>query len=196
MNPLLEEVQYVWQNAHCLWNRQEITCAMDALAKKVSEKLHDENPVVLVVMTGGMVFATELMIRLPFPLTVEYIQVSRYGDQQTGRELVWKTPVPAGLSGRNVLLVDDILDEGITLQALIAECLRLGAASVQTAVLAEKQHERKAAPEFHANFTALTIPDCFIFGYGMDYRGYLRNAPGIYALKADVVIPKSGYSSA
>ena len=82
-----------------------------------------------------------------------------------------------------MLLVDDILDEGVTLKALTDECLNRGAREVLTAVLVEKQHDRKIVPGYRADFAGLAIPDRFVFGYGLDYDGIWRNAPGIYAVK-------------
>lgn len=84
---------------------------------------------------------------------------------------------------RPVLIIDDILDEGHTLAAIIDYCREQGAASVQCAVLVDKQHERKARPDLKADYVGLEVEDRYIFGYGMDYQGYWRNAPGIYAVK-------------
>jgi hypoxanthine phosphoribosyltransferase len=82
--------------------------------------------------------------------------------------------------GRNVLIVDDILDEGITLQELIKYCEQEGVSSVHTAVLVNKLHDRKHLDT--ADYIGLTVEDRYVFGYGMDYKGYLRNVPGIYAV--------------
>lgn len=183
MSVSIEEVESVWQEADCLWNQQQVVRAIDALADQVESALAGTNPVVLVVMTGGLVFASELMMRMPFPLTLDYVQVSRYGQGLSGKEIIWKKPLPDSIAGRNVLIVDDILDEGQTLAVLIGACKEKGAASVKTAVLVDKMHDRKFDPQLKADFTALTIPDRYIFGYGMDYKGYLRNAQGIYAVK-------------
>ena len=85
--------------------------------------------------------------------------------------------------GRTVIVLDDILDEGHTLAAIIDRLRADGATTVYSAVLVHKLHERKARPGMRADFTGLDIADRFLFGYGMDVRGYWRNAPGIYALK-------------
>lgn len=179
----MQEVKKVWEEADCLWSQQQVTDAIDRLALEVTRALQHENPVVLVVMTGGLVFGSELMMRMQFPLTLDYVHASRYGQHLSGNQLQWKVPVPVSIEGRAVLIVDDILDEGATLAALIASCHEAGAKSVQTAVLVDKIHERKFDPSLKADFTALSIPDRYIFGYGMDYKGYLRNAAGIYAVK-------------
>ena len=80
------------------------------------------------------------------------------------------------------MIIDDILDEGLTLAALLEECRGLGAAAVYSAVMCEKLHARKA-PGINADFVGLQVEDRYVFGYGMDYKHYLRNAPGIYAVK-------------
>ncbi len=87
------------------------------------------------------------------------------------------------LLGRDVLIIDDILDEGHTLGAIIDFCHHAGAANVHTAVLIDKDHDRKARPDLKADYVGLPCIDRYIFGYGMDYKGYWRNAPGIYAVK-------------
>lgn len=183
MSVSIEEVETVWQEADCLWNQQQVTRAIDVLGDEIEATLAGSNPVVLVVMTGGLVFASELMMRMQFPLTLDYVHVSRYGQNLSGKELLWKVPLSDNVAGRTVLIVDDILDEGQTLAVLIEACKAKGAEQIKSAVLVDKQHNRKFDPNLKADFTALTIPDRYIFGYGMDYKGYLRNAQGIYAVK-------------
>jgi hypoxanthine phosphoribosyltransferase len=82
-----------------------------------------------------------------------------------------------------VLIIDDILDEGHTLGAIIDFCKHAGARKVHTAVLIDKDHDRKARPDLKADFVGLPCVDRYIFGYGMDYKGYWRNANGIFAVK-------------
>ena len=88
------------------------------------------------------------------------------------------------LSGRSVLIIDDVLDEGITLAAIKDYCLEQGAIEAYTAVLVDKllDHDKP----IHADFVGLTVENHYLFGYGMDYKGYLRNAAGIYACNGDV----------
>ena len=107
----------------------------------------------------------------------------RYRQETTGGILEWKLQPESDMKDRTVLIVDDILDEGTTLCAIADYCLAHGAREVLTAVLVDKIHERKARPGLKADFTGLYVEDRFLFGYGMDYKGYWRNAPGIYAVK-------------
>ena len=183
MSVSLEEIDSVWKEADCLWSEQQVERAIDQIAQKIEEDLSARNPLILTVMNGGLVFTAKLMMRLNFPLECDYIHVSRYGYGLTGSELQWKVTPQENLENRTILVVDDILDEGQTLQSIIQACQAQGAESVLSAVLIDKQHDRKADPNFKADYTALEVEDRFIFGYGMDYKGYLRNATGIYGVK-------------
>ena len=183
MSVTIEEVDSVWKEADCLWSQQQVERAIETQAQIIEAQLGDKNPLVLVVMKGGLMFGSSLLLKLRFPLEVDYIHVTRYGMGLSGSELQWKVTPQESLDGRHVLIVDDILDEGLTLEAIMQACLSQGAASVASAVLVEKKHARKPNPDFHADFTCLEVPDRYVFGYGMDYKGYLRNADGIYAVK-------------
>ena len=181
----IEEVDKVWKEADCLWSEQQVERAIESVAQHIEADLGEKSPVVLTVMNGGMIFSAKLVMRLSIPLEMDYIQVSRYGYGLTGKELQWKVTPQNNLEGRTVLVVDDILDEGQTLQAILQACRAQGAAEVRCAVLIDKKHDRKYDPNFKADYTALEIEDRYIFGYGMDYKGYLRNASGIYAVKGN-----------
>lgn len=183
MTVSLEEVDRVWKEADCLWSEQQVERAIDGLVQQIETDLQDKNPLVLTVMNGGLVFTSKLIMRLNFPLELDYIHVTRYGFGLTGNELQWKVTPQETLENRTILIVDDILDEGQTLQSIIQACQSQGAKEVRSAVLIEKLHDRKSDPDFKADYTALEVEDRFIFGYGMDYKGYLRNASGIYAVK-------------
>ena len=139
----------------------------------------------LCVMNGGLIFSGQLLPRLVFPLEVEYVHATRYGQETVGGGLNWLVRPAVALQGRTVVLLDDILDEGVTLAAIAGYCREQGAAEVLTAVLVDKLHDRKVSPGFKADFTALETVDRFLFGYGLDYQGFWRNAPGIYALRGE-----------
>lgn len=172
-------------DADCLATGPVITAAIEALATRITSDLGSDFPVVLCVARGGIVFAGHLLPRLAFPLDFDYVHVTRYGAATQGGELAWRVLPSVQLAGRHVLLVDDILDVGATLLALADWCLGAGALSVRTAVLVDKQHGRKAREGLVADYAALSLPDRFLFGFGMDLHGYWRNAPGIFALPGD-----------
>ena len=179
----LDEIRRARDEADCLCDETQIEAALDALAAGITERLKDSNPLIYVVMNGGLILAGRILPRLPFPLELAYLHATRYGHAIQGTLLDWRVRPTQDLRGRTVLVLDDILDEGHTLEAIIAHLKEEGAAEVLSAVLVHKLHERKAKPGMRADFTGLDIPDRFLFGCGMDYKGYWRNAPGIYAVK-------------
>jgi hypoxanthine phosphoribosyltransferase len=175
-------IQEVFDKATCLYTRQEIETALDNMATEIEAKLEGSNPILLCVMVGGLIPAGNLLPRLDFPLEVDYIHATRYGDKIQGGELEWLVKPKLSLQDRVVLVVDDILDGGLTLTAILAYCKAQGAKEVYSAVLLDKQQTRVAGGLPKADFTGITMEDGFVFGYGMDYKGYLRNASGIYVV--------------
>ena len=121
------------------------------------------------------------MKQLNFPLDFDYIHVSRYGRETAGGELSWRASPATPVAGRTVLVVDDILDEGVTLAAIVAHLKQLGAKDCLIAVATEKLNGKTKPVK--ADFVALDVPDRFVFGYGMDVSGAWRNLPAIYAVK-------------
>jgi hypoxanthine phosphoribosyltransferase len=134
----------------------------------------------LVVMNGGLPFAAELLKRFAFALEYGYLHVGRYGSATRGGELRWHVEPDCAVAGRTVLVVDDVLDQGETLAAIRRWAVDAGAAAVVTCVLVDKAVAGSRPLE--ADHAALVLPDRYLFGCGMDYRGYWRNLPGIYAL--------------
>lgn len=155
--------------------------ALDRMADEITASLKDSDPLVLCVMTGGIVAAGKLLTRLNFPLQLDYMHATRYRGATEGGALHWLARPATPLQGRVVLVVDDILDEGWTLAAILEECKTQGASAVYSAVLVDKMRDRKNA--LQADFVGLKVADRYVFGYGMDYYTYLRNAPGIFAVK-------------
>ena len=178
----LTEVKQVMLNADCLFDQTQVHAALDDMAKKITAVLQDSNPLLLCLMSGAMVVGGKLLPRLNFPLQLDYIHATRYRNSTAGFELEWLVKPRHDLKDRTVLIVDDILDEGITMHEVLQFCCNAGAKAVYSAVLVEKHHNRRQPPELKADFVGLDVPDRYVFGYGMDYKGYLRNAPGIYAV--------------
>lgn len=176
-----EHAQQVYREADCLYSRTQVEEAITRMAQDISARLADSNPLVLSVMSGALIPTGVLLPQLDFPLELDYVHATRYGAELSGGQLKWLAGPSAKLEDRTVLVVDDILDEGLTLAGIVAHCRQAGANAVYSAVLVEKLHQRKNGLE--ADFVALTVEDRYVFGYGMDYKGYLRNAPGIYAVK-------------
>lgn len=176
------KIQQVYDSATCLYTRQEIEVALDKMAAEIHQKLADSNPVMLCVMIAGLIPAGNLLPRLDFPMEIDYIHATRYGNHTSGGELEWLVLPRLSLENRSVLVIEDVLDGGITLAAIVDYCKSQGAKEVYTAVLLEKTQTRVTGGLPKADFAGVTMEDGFVFGYGMDYRGYLRNAPGIYVV--------------
>lgn len=164
-----------------LYSKAEVEKALDQMALEISEQLREKDPILLCVMNGGLITTGKLATRLDFPLQLDYLHATRYRGETTGADLRWQKHPTLDLKGRVVLVIDDIFDEGATLDAIVSYCSDNGAAEVFTAVLTDKQHDRKLTT-LRADFVGLKIPDEYVFGYGLDYKGYFRNAAGIYAI--------------
>ena len=178
---MLKEINAILADADLLVNEQQIAVAITQIAEKINSLLADRNPLVLCVMNGGLVFTGQLLPQLTIALTLDSINASRYHNQTSGGAIEWVNTPRTSIKGRTVLIVDDILDEGITLAAIYEHCLAHGAASIYSAVLVNKLLGHSKA--IFADFIGLNLENRYLFGYGMDYKGYLRNAPGIYACK-------------
>lgn len=170
----------VFAHADCLYPALEVEAALDRIAVAITARLADRDPLILCVLTGGIVPVGHLLTRLRFPLQLDYIHATRYENQTHGGELSWVARPSTPLAGRVILVVDDILDEGVTLSALLHYCRNAGAAEVLSAVLVRKDRPRQV--DITPDFVGLEIPNRYVFGYGMDYHGYWRNASGIQAI--------------
>jgi hypoxanthine phosphoribosyltransferase len=180
--PLAPIITATYQQAKCLIDADTIADALRQLSARMNADLRDANPVMLVIMKGGIVFAGQLLPLLNFPLEVDFCQVSRYRGNVRGTELEWLVEPSMDLTARHVVIVDDIYDEGTTLAVLIDACKQRGAVDVKTCVLVDKQHDRKQDPDYRADYVAVQTPDRFLVGFGMDYQGFGRNLPGLYVL--------------
>lgn len=159
----------------------EVQAAVQRLATEIEKELSNQYPLVLAVMGGAVVFAGQILPLLRFPLDFDYVHASRYGAMTRGSRLEWRVKPPALVRGRMVLVLDDILDHGETMSAIRNGLLELGAQSVHCAVLVEKilKDKKPIVPDF----VGLKIPDRFVFGCGMDAKGFWRNLPEIRAMK-------------
>lgn len=179
---LAKEATALFDAAECLYTQEQVDTALDTMAQTMAPTLKDTNPLVIAVLKGGMVTLGQLLVRLPFPLQVDYLHATRYQGGTAGGELHWRTKPTQPLKGRHLLIVDDILDGGITLKAIVDYCHKQEAKAVYTAVLADKTEGRSPEGLKKADFTGITLPNRYVVGYGMDCHEYWRNAPGIYAV--------------
>ncbi len=183
MKPSERWSAYWPKEAECLIAADAIGRAMDAQARRLEERLwQHERVTLMVLMNGGLYPAVELARRMQRPLLMDHVHATRYRGRTSGGSLHWGR-WPSSVQG-TVLLVDDIFDEGHTLQAVRAKLLEDGADAVVTAVLTVKQHDR-GLPRDWVDDAALVVPDRYVFGCGMDWQGYWRQLDAIWALPAE-----------
>ncbi len=175
-----QDPQSILAHSELIYSEAEVVSAVERLASEITHALSKTNPIVMSVMGGAVVFTGQLLPQLNFPLEFDYVQANRYHGT-SGQDLVWRVEPSDKVKGRVILLLDDILDEGITLAEIKAKCLLMGAEQVLVAVLSEKILGRDKP--IRADFVGLELPNRYVFGCGMDAYGWWRNLPCIRALK-------------
>jgi hypoxanthine phosphoribosyltransferase len=176
-----KEAARVRLRSDLLYTAAEINAVYDRMAAEIQLQLGQSRPIVLAVLTGGLIPAGQLLPRLDFLLELDYLHATRYRGETRGAGLHWITRPSLPLAGRTLLIVDDILDEGLTLAAIQAYCREQGAEKVYTAVLVEKRLAQRPV-EVQAEFVGVEVDNRYVFGCGMDYHGFHRNLPGIHAV--------------
>ena len=178
---VVQQAKDILASADLIHSAETVSAAVSRIAAEITEKFSETNPLLLCVMSGGVPFAGHLMTQLNFPLEFDYLHVTRYGQETSGGALSCRSAPWTSVKDRVVIVLDDILDEGMTLAAIVERLKELGAKACYTAVATEKLNGKKKP--IKADFVALTVPDRFVFGFGMDVRGHFRNLPAIYAMK-------------
>lgn len=161
----------------------EVDAACRRLAAELQGRVDQGACVLLGILLGGMFPLVRIGALLEGDFRVDVCRVTRYGDSTRGGELQWLCHPRMELKGRHIVLIDDIFDQGFTLEALLRHCLKAGAASVASAVLVRKRHGRPLAP-IEPDHVGLEVDDIYVFGCGMDYRGGWRHLPALYGLDA------------
>ncbi|MEP0073312.1 MAG: hypoxanthine-guanine phosphoribosyltransferase [Marinomonas sp.] len=181
MTNTITDLNKILDEADCLVDEAELNTALDKMAVQITTDLSDKLPLVLCVMNGGLVPTAALIERLNFPLELDYIHATRYGMDTEGATLNWLSYPQTSLKDRTILVIDDIFDQGHTLQAIQKWLEQQEANSVYTATVINKLHDRKT--NMTPDYIGTDVADRFLFGYGMDYKGFFRNLKGIYAIK-------------
>jgi len=176
MSNSIEELNAVLSKSKIIYSSEQVVQAIDAMASQLNDRLENTQPLVLCVMNGALIFTGYLLTRLNCFPEVDYIHATRYGNETSGSTLDWRAYPSNELKNRTVLILDDILDEGITLKAIVDYCNEQGAA-----VLVQKKHDR-CVDGVESNYVGLEVEDKYVFGFGMDYQSQLRHLDGIYAL--------------
>jgi hypoxanthine phosphoribosyltransferase len=182
LSDLTTPTQYLQQSEQ-IHSQQTVNLAIDAIASQLNLNYIGEPPIILCVMGGAIYFTGQLLPKLTFALELDYVQATRYHGNTEGNELKWLMMPKDSVRNRSVLILDDILDEGITLRAIVDQCAAIGVKDVKVAVLADKLLNKTKPVK--ADYIGLTVPDCYVFGCGMDIHGWWRNLPAIYAFKSN-----------
>jgi hypoxanthine phosphoribosyltransferase len=176
-----EQAWKALEEADLIVPSEEVDRAIERIAAEITGRFHDRYPMLLCVMNGAVFFCGKLLPLLHFPLHLDYVHASRYGSEIEGQRLIWRAHPPDTVKGREIIVVDDILDVGETLAAIKTRVLELGATACHIAVLTDK---KKTVPKpVSADFVGIEVVDRFVFGCGLDAYGSWRNLPAIYALK-------------
>lgn len=175
----------ILDDSELVYSAEQVTAAFDRMAAQINDGLtpllaEAGDLLMLPVLKGGMYPAVELMSRLAFPFTLDYLHATRYEGIEGG-ELGWRAEPFTSLEDRAVLIVDDIFDQGATLQAIVDYCREAGAARVFSVAFLLKRHGRYTT-QYRPDFVGLEVEDRYVFGCGMDFEEYFRGLPEVRAL--------------
>ena len=175
--------EQVLEHAEIIVPENRVDTAITELARYINQQEYSSPLHIFCIMNGGLYFTGQLLRHLTIPVTIQYLHATRYGDKTQGQELQWLIkPNAEDIHNQHVLLLDDIFDEGITLESIMLECQAFKPKSLECVVLVNKEHDRKPSSGFKPDAVGLHVPDRYIFGCGMDYKGLWRNLPAIYAI--------------
>lgn len=172
----------VLANSSLIADRDHVFQAIDKMADQINAHYQDRSIIMVVVMVGGMMPAAWLLSRLKMPVRIDFIHATRYQGQTEGGELEFRVPTRLNLQNQHVLIVDDIYDVGLTLSLIEDYCATRRAASVESAVLVQKLHDRETTPS-KPRFIGFEVEDKYVFGCGMDAYEHWRHLDEIRALE-------------
>jgi hypoxanthine phosphoribosyltransferase len=174
-----------------LFNEQTILRRLDELAAEITRQYQDRELTVIAVLNGSLIFMADLLRRIPLPLKLDCLSVASYhGGTTTTGEVIFRQVALPDVTGRHILILDDILDSGLTLNAIRRKLEEANPLSVRVCVLLEKQIPRTAAVD--ADYIGFKIGNEFVVGYGLDYMERYRNLPCIGVLRKDKILPAPG----
>lgn len=176
------EAVEIRQRAREVCSAAGVDRAIARMAAEVGARVAGSDPLVLAVMSGGAFTATAMCRHFDFPCAFDYVHLTRYGGALHGGEIEWHVaPKPERVAGRHVVVVDDVIDHGLTLAALVATLRAQGVGELCVAVLVRKAVAPRA-PRPEVDVVGIEAGDEYLFGCGMDYKGYWRGLPALYAV--------------
>ena len=182
-------IKKVFDNSNILINREELEKIFTKISLDITDRHKKDNPIIVCLMKGGLFITSEISKRLHFPLQIDYVHASRYNNAYHGSDKInWIKEPHINPSDRTVILFDDILDQGLTLAAVKKYYETQNTKEILTAVMLDKKVERKNNGLLKADYTGVEVGNQFLFGFGLDYHGYLRNTPSIHAVPKKYLI--------
>ncbi len=179
MENLMKDIKTV------LIGKEELRFRIEELGRQITEDYRGRDLVLVGILKGAMPFLVDLMREIDLPLTIDSMVVSSYGDATvTTGSVNIKKDLDRDIRGKDVLIVEDIIDTGVTMHALVPLLKRRGASSVELAICLNKQERRQK--EVYVKYIGFDVPDEFIVGYGCDYAEKYRNLPDVCTLKSEV----------
>jgi hypoxanthine phosphoribosyltransferase len=168
-----------------LFDEKTISRRLDELAAQISTDYHDRELTVIAILNGSLIFMADLLRRIPLPLKLDCLSVASYHGLQSSGELIFRQVAPPDVAGRHILLLDDILDSGTTLDAIRERLETASPRTIRVCVLLRKTKLRMLAID--ADYVGFDIADEFVVGYGLDYMERYRNLPYIAVLRKELM---------
>lgn len=175
----LEKALEIHSSADLLFDPAAVEQGIADLAVKVAKDCEKDFPLVLCVMNGGLYLTGQLIRHWNFPMTIDYVHATRYRLATLGKDVLWKAYPQNEIKDRHVIIIDDIFDQGYTLEEVKSYCLKHGARKCTSVFLIRKSHERKRA-DIQPDYVGLECGDCYVYGAGMDLNGHFRNLSSIH----------------
>jgi len=174
--------QAILDNSRVLFDRNEVNAAVQKMADEINAYYGNEPLILISVLTGAIIPAAWLITKLKMPVQMDFVHATRYRGGLYGAELEYRVPPRLDLEGKNILIVDDIFDEGHTLAAIKGSVEKRKAGSVKMAALVRKDHDRGLSRDY-VDFVGMDVPDVYVFGCGMDAYEEWRHLDEIWVFE-------------
>jgi hypoxanthine phosphoribosyltransferase len=158
----------------------DIQVAVQRMADEINRDYKDKSPLFLAILNGSFVFAADLVRKITIPCEISFVKLSSYSGTSSTNEVREMIGLTEDISGRHVIILEDIVDSGITLDFLIQDLEKMNPADIKIACFTFKPDAFKKS--FRIDYLGVSIPNDFIVGYGLDYDGFGRNLPDIYKI--------------
>ncbi len=169
---------------HCLISREEIEAAVDRIAADISREYKDKTPLIIGVLKGSFIFLADLVRRLDFPVEIDFVRLASYGSsRKSSGDIRVIHELGTDVKNRHIIVVEDIIDTGLTIAFFIDYLRKLSPASLKLCALTDKSSRRQVT--VNIDYLGFTVPDRFLVGYGLDFNEQYRYLPDICALRDD-----------